>query len=115
MISIVKASATIIIIITGIIIPFCLADKAVDFRNTNIDICNERYMHKKMFTFFMIVIVSKDLLYFVSCGTINDNHVHNILRLFEAEQIFLSPQEKQSVIINNKLVYPNCVTSCQTI
>ena len=85
MISIVKAFAIIIItvVITGIIIPFSLADKAVDFRNTNIDICKERYMHKKMFTYFMIVIVSKDLLYFVSCGTINYNHVHNILRLFD--------------------------------
>ena len=36
------------------------------------------------------------------------NHVHNILRLFDVvEQIFLSPQVKRSVKINNKLVtYP---------
>ena len=49
MISIVKAFAIIIItvVITGIIIPFSLADKAVDFRNTNIDICKEWYMHKE--------------------------------------------------------------------
>ena len=33
-----------------------------------------------------------------------DNHV----------QIFLSPQVKGSVFINNKLAYKSCLTSCQT-
>ena len=29
------------------------------------------------------------------------------------EQIFFSPQAKQSVIISNKLVYTSCITSCK--
>ena len=33
------------------------------------------------------------------------NHVHNIMRLFIVERVFLSQQVKQSLIINAKLVY----------
>ena len=41
------------------------------------------------------------------------NHVHNKAFLM-VEQIFLSLQVKQSVIISNQLVYTSCLTSYRT-
>ena len=40
--------------------------------------------------------------------TINYNYGHNILRIFDFDQIFFAPQVKQSMIISNKLVYTSC-------
>ena len=42
------------------------------------------------------------------------NHVSNILIFIDAWAIFLLPQEKRNVFINNKLAYTSCLTSCRT-
>ena len=42
------------------------------------------------------------------------NHVHNILRLLMVEQIFLSPQVKQSMIVSNKPANTSCLTTYLT-
>ena len=42
------------------------------------------------------------------------NHVRTILRFFMVEQILLSRQVKESVIVSYKLVYTGCLRSCQT-
>ena len=44
-----------------------------------------------------------------------DNHVHNILRLFNGWANFpFTTSETKGIIISNNLVYTSCLTSCQT-
>ena len=46
-------------------------------------------------------------------GSMCNNHGPYILRIFDVLPNFSSPQVKRSLILSNKMVYTNCLTSCQ--